>query len=79
MFITVPILLNELTEVEGINGEEFVDYGDVNPDHIAFYHPDKDPKMTVLITSYGGTILVCLNINDFRALLDQYEITIYNN
>lgn len=78
MFIKIPVLLAQETGVEDIQGKPHESIARVNPEHIELYHYFTDTQI-IVFTIGGGELVVNLTLEEFDALLDTHEITIYEN
>lgn len=78
MLVKIPVMLAQETELEDVQGEPHASFARVNPDHVSFYHYFTDTE-SLLGLSNGVELIACLTCDKLDKLLEQYEITVYEN
>jgi hypothetical protein len=78
MFIKIPVILSQETELEDVQGEPVESIARINPEHIAYYHYFND-NQTLIGVSGMGEFVANMSCDDIDFLMDTHEITIYEN
>ena len=78
MLVKIPVLIAEETELEDVQGKPHASFARINPEHVAFYHYFTDTETLIVLTS-GVELIACLTCDKLDYLLEQYEVTIYEN